>query len=147
MWNIFYWSCYTMCIRRAKASWLTVFWLSNRSHTLTLKDYKRSDPIWVCFVNTYESIAPQCSQRPWLQNILRTELVFANLNPVIPILPQKEWQWLTLPFSWVWEPANIHSQFHLVYHVWWLEVSWSAGLALSADKHADSISTYLFWLF
>lgn len=44
-------------------------------------------------------------------------------------------------------PANIHSQFHLIYHVWWLEVSWSAGLALSAGKDADSISTYLFWLF
>lgn len=37
-------------------------------------------------------------------------------------------------------PANIHSQFHLIYHVWWLEVSWSAGLALSAGKDADSIT-------
>lgn len=109
-WNIFYRSSYSACIRRAKASWLAVFWLSNRAHTLTLKDYKKSDPIWVCSVHTYEAITPQCSQRPWLQNILRTELVFANLNPVIPILPQKECQWLTLPFSWVWGlPISIPS--------------------------------------
>ena len=103
MWNILYWSCYSICIRRAKASWLTVFRLPNRSQTLTLRDYKRSEPIWVYFVNPYESIAAQCSQRLvylYIREFRTSWTGVVNLNHVIPILAEEK-QWLTLPFSWV----------------------------------------------
>lgn len=63
VWKILYWSCYSTCIRRAKASWLTFFRLSNRSYTLTLRDHKRSCPIWIYFSNTCESTSLQYSQR------------------------------------------------------------------------------------
>lgn len=124
MWNILYWSCYSTWIRSAKASRLTVFRLSNRSRILTLRYYKNQTKYgYVKYVNIDEAIAPQCSQRLVYSYIheFRTSYGLNWICQSEPCNTHFAGEGVpALPFCRVWEPANTHSCFHLVYHVWWL---------------------------